>query len=327
MAKSSITNITTTQTFQNWFDKTNEIVDIFRDEAMTASPGGDTTTGNATLVGEFTATDVKATDAVQADLFQPYNSGQVMVFDGDIEIQNSDQTVATFKHIAAGPRVNFTDNTITWEMGFENSSAAFIINTGVGTTRFKLDTAGTLTVPNLATTEGITVGTDLEVTGDSRFDGVFDVNGEATFTDDVTITGTLDLDGGDLSIGALTTTGNITSAGDITGVNIQATGDVITSYSASDIKLKENLEIIPDALEKVSKINGYTFNYKKNPDERVTGVVAQELEEILPGIVFDASDETGNYKAVRYGNIVALLIQAVKELNEEVERLKNGNTD
>ena len=308
MAKSSITNITTSQTFQNWFDKTNEVVDIFRDEAMTASPAGDTTTGNATLVGDFTGTNVQATDALKSDLFEPYNSGSAMVFDGDIEVVNTDQTVAVFKHVAAGPRINFTDNTNTWEVGFENSSAAFIINTGIGNTRFKLETSGTLTVPNLTTIESVSVGTDLEVTGDSRFDGVFNVNGDATFTANVDIQGTLVMQ-------------------DVLARNIRATGEVVTNYSASDLKLKENLEIIPDALEKVSNINGYTFNYI-GEEERVTGVVAQELEKVLPGIVFEVDDrDKGNYKAVRYGNIVALLIQAVKELNEEVERLKNGSPD
>ena len=316
MAKSSITNITTSQTFQNWFDKTNEIVDIFRDEAMTASPGGDTTTGNATLVGNFVATELQATGSVKTDLFEPYNSGAPMVFDGDVEIQNSDQTVTTFKHVAAGPRVNFTDNTNTWEVGFENSAAAFIINTGIGVTRFKLETNGTLTVPNLVTVEGVTVGTDLQVNGDARFEGVFDVVGDATFTGNTTISGTL----------TLPSDGEATF-GDIYAANIRATGEVVTNYSASDLKLKENLEIIPDALEKVSNINGYTFNYI-GEEERVTGVVAQELEKVLPGIVFEVDDkDKGNYKAVRYGNIVALLIQAVKELNEEVERLKNGSPD
>lgn len=327
MAKSSITNITTAQTFQNWFDKTNEIVDIFRDEALTASPGGDSTTGNATLVGDFTATNLVGTTAIKSDLFQPYNSGQTMIFDGEVEFTDGNQVVATFKSVADGPQIEFTDNTITWNMGFEDSSAAFIIDTGVGTTRFKLNTAGTLTVPNIDTTEGIDIGSDLEVGGDSRFIGVSEFDG------DVTINGSLDIGGADLVVGGLTAN-TITAALDITTAqdmycrNLRASGEVVTDYSASDITLKQNIERIEDPLEKVRALGGYTFEYKDKPGERATGVIAQEVEMVLPGLVYETDHPTrGEHKAVRYGHIVALLIEAVKELQEEVQRLKDGSSD
>ena len=56
-----------------------------------------------------------------------------------------------------------------------------------------------------------------------------------------------------------------------------------------------------------------------------TGVIAQEIEKVLPGVVYDVHSDNGEtYKAVRYGNIVGLLIEAIKELKVEVEDLKNG---
>ena len=115
-------------------------------------------------------------------------------------------------------------------------------------------------------------------------------------------------------------TGDVTVTG-----NIRATGDLITAYSASDIKLKENLQIISNALDKVTQINGYTFNYKNMPSERVAGVVAQEIEKVLPEVVYETTGIVGDetYKGVRYGNMIPLLLEAIKELKGKVDDLEN----
>jgi hypothetical protein len=107
----------------------------------------------------------------------------------------------------------------------------------------------------------------------------------------------------------------------------------ITAYgSPSDINLKENIENIPNALEKVLTLNGVNFNYKKD-GTRSTGVIAQEVEEVLPEVVYETTDidGTGNFKAVRYGNMVGLLIEAIKEqqtvinnMQAEINSLKRG---
>jgi hypothetical protein len=114
------------------------------------------------------------------------------------------------------------------------------------------------------------------------------------------------------------------------GSGIWTSGN-ITAYS--DIAVKTNLVRIPNALEKVCSINGYTFertDYVKDPDDanapdimRQAGVVAQEIEKVLPEVV---SGNEGN-KAVAYGNIVALLIESIKELKDEVDALKRQLED
>lgn len=96
--------------------------------------------------------------------------------------------------------------------------------------------------------------------------------------------------------------------------NFTATGNV-TAYS--DIRLKTDLAKITDALSKVSRLNGYTYT-RKDTGTRQTGVVAQELQEVLPEAVID----NGEHLAVAYGNIVGLLIEAIKELKAEVDQLK-----
>lgn len=286
MAKPSLQNIVVSNTFQSWFDKTNELVDLFKSDAITASATGDSTTGDATLVGDFTADNLLATTQVRTNGLAAYSGGGSISSTSPINITTSSQEVVqTYTYSAAGPLVRWSDGTTSWDVGIDNTTDLnFVIDTGTGVTRFVLSPAGTLTVPNLITVEDVTVGQDLTVSG--------------TMT-----------------------------VVDLVANNVFATGEVTTAYSGSDLKLKENLEVIPDAVEKVSQINGYTFNYK-GKSELATGVVAQEIEKVLPGIVYDATNETGEtYKAVRYGNIVGLLIEAIKELSQEVEKLKDGASD
>ena len=113
----------------------------------------------------------------------------------------------------------------------------------------------------------------------------------------------------------------------VTSGALIATGDITAFGSLSDIRLKENIEPITSALDKVSQIGGYTFNYKKNPDVRMTGVIAQEVEKVLPEVIYTTtginSDEE-EHLAVRYENMIGLLVEAIKELKTEVEELKKG---
>ena len=98
-----------------------------------------------------------------------------------------------------------------------------------------------------------------------------------------------------------------------------ATGNV-TAYS--DIKLKRNIDTIPDALEKVCKLRGVTYDridLEGLENERQSGVIAQEVEEVLPEVV--STNEEG-IKSVAYGNMVGLLIESIKELKAEIETLK-----
>jgi len=100
---------------------------------------------------------------------------------------------------------------------------------------------------------------------------------------------------------------------------IRSDDDITAFHSFSDINLKENIETIDNALDKVDSINGYTFNYKTKPDTRISGVIAQEMQAVLPEVVYDVDDSL----AVRYEGIVPLLIEAIKELKTEVEELKS----
>jgi hypothetical protein len=99
----------------------------------------------------------------------------------------------------------------------------------------------------------------------------------------------------------------------------------ITAYgSASDERLKENIETIKDPIKKVQQLRGVTFDYKKD-GSKSTGLIAQELEKVLPEVVYetvDVDNDNNKYKAVRYGNTVGLLVEAIKEQQEQIEELK-----
>jgi len=108
------------------------------------------------------------------------------------------------------------------------------------------------------------------------------------------------------------------------GGSLECKGNVTAYGSTSDIRLKENVEVIPDAMDKVRKLRGVTFNYKKD-GSRSTGLIAQELIEAgLPEVVYQTNDnETGEeYYAVRYGNVTGLLVQALREQDQEIAELK-----
>lgn len=121
----------------------------------------------------------------------------------------------------------------------------------------------------------------------------------------------------------VTATQGISTQGNISAVlNITAGGDVI-AYTSSDKRLKDNLTPIENACEKVQKLTGYEFDWNNNQDVyegHDIGVVAQEVEEVFPDIV--KTRDTG-YKAVDYEKLVAVLIEANKELHNRVQTLED----
>ena len=97
--------------------------------------------------------------------------------------------------------------------------------------------------------------------------------------------------------------------------NIILAGNVTAFGSPSDEKLKENIEVIPNALDKVKELKGVNFNYKKD-GKRSTGLIAQDLQKVLPEAVYTTNDiETKEeHLAINYGLVIGLLVEAIKEL-------------
>ena len=134
--------------------------------------------------------------------------------------------------------------------------------------------------------------------------------------------------GGKGSAGADVTIASFDVDGETTPV-VRCSGDII-AFSTSDIILKTNIKVIPNALDKINAISGNTFTWKSSattPEyfEGITddtGVIAQEVEALgLPGLTTTRGDGT---KAVRYERLVPVLIQAVKDLSAKVTALEGS---
>jgi len=104
---------------------------------------------------------------------------------------------------------------------------------------------------------------------------------------------------------------------------IDASNDVV-AFATSDKRLKDNITPIEDALTKVSQVQGIEFDWIPKEgvhgnEGRDVGVIAQEIEKVLPEVV---TTRDNGYKAVKYEKIIPLLVEAIKELQAEVQELK-----
>ena len=122
--------------------------------------------------------------------------------------------------------------------------------------------------------------------------------------------------------------GSISLLGDYTKVHIDITlNGTILNYS--DRNLKENLKVLTNSLDNIDKINGYSYtrNDVTNIHQRHLGVIAQEVETILPELVYEHNKS--KIKSVNYNGLIAMLIECVKELKLENKELKEriNNTE
>ena len=165
----------------------------------------------------------------------------------------------------------------------------------------------------------------LDVTGDI----VLDANGAEIFLkDNGTLWGSLANDGTNFMLKPEISDGDFIVKGNDGGSEITALtmdmsaagaatfNDNVTAYS--DERLKDNIETLTDGLDKVEQLRGVTYT---RDDRENIGVIAQEVEKILPEIVLTADDEMGT-KSVDYSRLTAVLIEAVKDLSARVKELE-----
>jgi hypothetical protein len=113
-----------------------------------------------------------------------------------------------------------------------------------------------------------------------------------------------------------TTTGNVGIGTTISNYKLHVAGDIyatgnITGYS--DKRAKSDIQKIENALEKIEKLNGYTFTMN---NKRYTGMIAQEVLQVLPEAVV-GTEET-EY-ALAYGNMMGLIVEAIKEIKKKLD--------
>ena len=147
------------------------------------------------------------------------------------------------------------------------------------------------------------------------------VTGKIICTDGATFSGvvTSTTFNGQINAGVSTFTGISTFQSSLFGTQASFSGVVTATdfNSLSDIKYKENVNTVNNALLKVEQLRGVKFDWKESGLPSY-GIIAQELEEVLPELVHGNDPKT-----VNYNGIIGVLIEAIKELKAEVEELKN----
>ncbi len=124
---------------------------------------------------------------------------------------------------------------------------------------------------------------------------------------------TLGASGGDLIAASATAAAG--GIGVAINCDLNVTGNV---DSASDRKLKENIEVIPGALEKVAALRGVEYTWKATGNYSA-GIIAQEVQAVMPGLV----TENDNHLSVQYNGLIGLLIEGMKEQQAQIEELKS----
>ena len=123
-----------------------------------------------------------------------------------------------------------------------------------------------------------------------------------------------------LSTSGGTLSGNLSVTGEITAASITSSGN-ITAFS--DARLKDNIITIDDALNKVSKLKGVTYNRidMDDKDKRYLGLIAQDVQSVIPEAVNINNDEISTL-SVDYQGLIGLLVESIKELKLEIDELK-----
>ena len=195
---------------------------------------------------------------------------------------------------------------------------------------------GTLDVDGGITVDNITIdGTEIDLSsGNLTLDAAGDIildadGGDITFKDAGTEIGHLSNSSSDFIISSAVNDKDLKFQGtdnnsvitaltlDMSEAGAATFNDNVTAFS--DERLKDNIETLEDSLDKVEQLRGVT--YTRDGKENI-GVIAQEIEKILPEIVLTADDEMGT-KSVDYSRITAVLIEAVKDLSARVKELES----
>jgi hypothetical protein len=223
---------------------------------------------------------------------------------------------------AANGKLKFIPASGGRQYNFENDSSSFQIvdasagssrmyfhyngNLGIGTTSpdFKLDVDGSIRGTKYVLNGNVSNPTDTA----------------ATIYDQASVG--LTLSAHNLSIRNYDGTNMIESARFVHD-KLTCAGDVIGYGSPSDIRLKENIKPIESALDKVSKLQGVTFDWKKSDSildiKKDVGFIAQDVQKVVPELVRENSD---GMLSMRHQGITPILLEAIKELKAEIEYLK-----
>ena len=315
-----------------YVDGTN-VVDAVTAVSSLQSDGG-VTVDNITIDG--TEIDLSSGDLtldVAGDILLDAAGDEVIFKDGSTNVGHvsMDSDNLTIKSLVSDKDVIFQGND-----GGSGITALTLDMSAAGAATFNDSvTATSLTANGGVVVDNITIdGTEIDLSsGDLTLDVAGDIildadGGDVKINDGGTAIAELTNSSTDFVIKSVTSDKDIIFKGNDGGSEITAlTLDMSAAGAAtfnndvtafSDERLKSDIETITNALDKVKEMRGVTF---VRDGRQGTGVVAQEMQKVMPEVVHDESE----YMSVAYGNLVGVLIEAIKELEKKVEKLENGN--
>ena len=314
----------TRQAFIQWVDSGDylRLVNDFTDEELRIKSGSDGLTfvesGNERTV---------------------YHSGNIPAYltaEADTLDTVTDRGASTTNNITVGnitsgdnvvDKIEIQNNIVAQRNSGRRGRFRYSSGSGIDTLSIESDSTSRSNIDILTSDIAGAGRTAMRLSGSKTRDSNSNVAGQV-----VEVFGDLEINAGRLSDGDVSIEGGL-------GVGIAATrsdGDIratgeITAYASSDARLKENVTEITNALDKVKAIRGVTFDWtdehlesKGGEDDYFArkhdvGVIAQEIEEVLPEAVAEKKD---GYKGVRYEKMVPLLIEAIKDQQNEIDELK-----
>ena len=300
-----------------------DVLGALQFQAPNESSGTDAITVAASIVAE--ADDTFAADNNQTDMVFKLGSSEAatekmrLAHEGALSIPGDGST--NTNHISLGADADLkiyhdgTDAFLNNATGHvfirtTNSDKQVALQqnsvTKLHTTSSGVTVSGTITSSGAITSSGIVTGTGFTagsaVLTEAELEKLDEItNGTVSASKAVVVDSNKDITG----FRNIANTGTITAGGDITAF--------------SDERLKSDIETIDDALYKVMNMRG--VSYTKSAEKGI-GVIAQEIEKVLPEVVTD-----GEYKSVAYGNIVGVLIEAIKEQQKQIDELKKELDD
>ena len=189
--------------------------------------------------------------------------------------------------------------------GANTFSSQIVSSVSTGTAPFGVSSTTKVTNLNADLLDGLTAGNFLRSNANDTASGIITLSNSTASTNKTT--------------GALVVTGGVGISG---ALNVG--GDVV-AFASSDERLKDNIELISNPIEKVQSLKGVTWDWNDNADELQqslpnVGVIAQDVEKVLPELV---TDRDNGYKGVDYAKLTGLLIEAIKEQQKQIDDLKS----
>ena len=273
-----------------------------------------------------------------------------LIVNGDIDLEGSIDVNGTTETDALSINGTSVTSTAAELNLLDGSSANTVVNSKAviygssGELAGTLSTAAQTNITSLGTLSSLTVG-DISISGstisdsgniliDCGADIILDAGGQnIIFRDDGTEFGQIYQSSSELRLLSSISNADLRIQGVDGGVAINAVSFDMSAAGAatfnadvtafSDRRLKKDITNIENGLEKVMQMQGVYYKRVDDDDRVKVGVIAQDMEEVVPEVVLTAEDERQT-KSVDYGKLTAVLIEAIKDLKAEIDELKKG---